>query len=103
MAIQSRVIGVMRDDVSGLTATVEVLWNDQNMRLDGLRGTNPTSRGIRLIARAVADGTEFSTTFPAGATTTRNIPGGQAAKFGVTIDANGRVDGVEYSIIWIVV
>ena len=102
MAIQSRVIDVARDPVTGLTAITEVLWNDANLRLDGVRCTNLTSRGVALTARATADGTEFSTTFPAGATTTRNIPGGQAAKFGVTIDARGRLNGVDYAISWIV-
>ena len=102
MAIQSKVIDVARDSVSGLTAVTEVLWNDQNMRLDGVRCTNSTDRGVALTARATADGTTFATTFPAGATTTRNIPGGQAAKFGVTIDARGRVNGVDYAISLIV-
>ena len=102
MAIQTKTLAVLNDDVSGLNAIIDLLWDDARLRIESIRGTNPTSRAVALTARATADGTIFSTTFPAGATTTRNIPAGQLNRFSITIDGRGRLDGVEYSTAWVI-
>ena len=101
MATQTKIISHMNEPAFGGSAVIELDWSDSSFRLQAIRCINTADHAVALTARATADGTEFSTTFPANATTTRNIPGGQAAKFGVTIDARGRVDGIEYSAGWI--
>lgn len=103
MAIVNRIIATMPDDVSGLVANLSVDYDDSTLRITALRANNPTSRAILLTARRISNGRIYNVTFPAGqADSFISIPGSPPAdRLAITIDERGRLDGVEYSISWI--
>lgn len=103
MAIVNRAVARMVDDVSGLTAVVSVDYDDAALRITAIRVDNPTSRAILAIARRVNNGRVYSSTFPAGQNTFISVPNSPPQdRLGVTVDAQGRVDGVEYELSWVV-
>lgn len=102
MAIQTKTISTMVDDVSGLVATISVSYDDAALRLTEFRVNNPTSRAILGTLVRQANGRVYSTTFPAGQETFIPIPANPPAdRIGVTIDAQGRINGAEYSFAWV--
>lgn len=100
MAIITRSLGSLVDDVTGLTAVLEVQYDNVALLLTAIRCINPTPVAVQLTATQTSNDREYTQTFPAGQTTTLTIPTGQAARLSITITANGRLDGVEYHIQW---
>lgn len=88
-------------EVAG-TATLQIDYDDQRLRLSAIRiiNTHPTLTA-RLSATSTSTAATFSLDGPPNQTTSQNVPAGQASKFGVTIDAQGRVDGCDYAFSWV--
>ena len=81
------------------TAIVEVDYDDVALRLTALRVVNNTARDVLAMATKQANGRVYSTTFPANQTTFIPIPNTPPAdRVGITIDAQGRIVGVEWSV-----
>ena len=101
MATVTKVIAVLNDDVSGLNATVEVDYDDVALRVSMLRVRNPTSRGVNAAAIKQSNGRLYQAIFPAGQDTEIAVPSSPpAARIAITIDTQGRLDGIEYAIRW---
>lgn len=104
MAIVNHTVASMVDDVSGLTAVVSVDYDNVALRITALRVDNPTSRAVSATARRVSNGRIYNSEFPAGQNTFISIPTSPPAdRLAITIDARGRLDGVEYALAWVVV
>jgi hypothetical protein len=100
MATVTRTIAILADDVSGELATLEVDYDDVQLRINVVRCINPTSLGVVVVAERLSNGRTYTNTFPAGQTSAINIPSGPNDRLAVTIDARGRLDGVEYHVSW---
>jgi hypothetical protein len=96
MAIVTKNLAILFDN--GNTATVELDYDDGTMTLVTVRCRNQTARAVVVSGVATATGRSFSQTFAANQTSTQSIPQNQANKLDVTIDARGRLDGIEYQI-----
>jgi hypothetical protein len=103
MATVTQSIAQFVDDVSGLTAEVQIDYSDTLLRIEVVRCINPTSRPVLVMATRLANGRTYSNTFPAGQTSFINIPSGPNDRLTVFVNpTNGRIDGVEYQIRWVV-
>ena len=100
MATRTRTIQVLAhgDAPNQTIATVQIDWDDALLRLLAVRCINGTPVAVLAKGTVQKNGRNFSITFPANATTAQNIPQNAAARLDVTVDAQGRVDGVEYVI-----
>lgn len=102
MAIVNRVVSVMVDDVSGLSATISVDYDNVAMRITALRVNNPTSRAILCTAQKTANGRIYSSTFPAGENTFISVPNNPSAdRISISLDAQGRIVGIQYAMSWV--
>lgn len=101
MAIQTKTLGVLVEP-EGM-ATAQETYDDVRLRLETARiiNTHPTLTA-RLSGFVVANPAKsFTLDCPPNQTVTQNIPTGQQARFDITIDAQGRIDGVEYRFSWV--
>jgi hypothetical protein len=96
MAIATKNLAILFDN--GSTATVELDYDDVALTLVTVRCINQTARAVVVSGVATATGRSFSRTFAAFQTNTQSIPQNQANKLDITIDARGRLDGIEYQI-----
>jgi hypothetical protein len=97
MAIQSREIWNSGDP--NFPATVTMFWDDVSLFItrfiiDNTQGHFP----LRAQATVLKNGREFNTTVQPGDTLDQNIPTGQANRLEITVDARGRIDGVDWHI-----
>ena len=98
MAIQTRTLGVAVDETTDTIATLQVDYDDVALRLTAVRILNPTSKPTFVTARrASGGGPTYTMNGAPGQTTEQAIPGSAAARLGVSIDAQGRLDGVDYT------
>lgn len=96
MAIQSRVLGSLVDDTG--QATLRVEYDDAALRLTLVEVINGTASPVAVTAqRASGGGQAYTFTIPAGQTRTQVVPGNAQNRLGITIDARGRLDGVEWN------
>ncbi len=99
MAIQTKTLGSV-SDTDGTQATLQVDYDDQLLRLTLVRVINGTGRTARVTATAVANPSRTYTLNAAPhQTSTQNIPTGAQTRLDVTVDARGRVDGVDYQFL----
>lgn len=88
--------------VLGEWCTGQVVWsydyNDQSMRLSALHCVNNSDRVTTLKATSNSTGAVVNFTCQAHSTLDQNIPAGQAANFGVVLDARGRIDGISWEV-----
>lgn len=97
MAIQTRVMGSCRDETNGTTAVLSIDYDDALLRITGVHLVNPTTFAVFATAiRANGTGQTYTLNAAPGQTIDVAVPGGAQARLDVTIDARGRVDGVEY-------
>lgn len=98
MAIVTKVLGTVGDaQVPPHQAELSIDYDNALLRLTLVRIVNDTNQVAQVTGTATADPTRtFTMQCPAGQTATQNIPTGQANRLNITIDARGRVDGVEY-------
>lgn len=78
----------------------EVDYDDTNLRLTTLRCINNSDLPCWGKVLKNSNGRTYQMTFPANQTTTLNIPTGASQRLTITIDANGRIDGVDYFFMW---
>ena len=79
-------------------AELQIDYDDALLRLLAVRCINGGDQPASLTGFSVArPNRTFAFTFPAGQTTTQNVPQGANNRFDITVDARGRVDGVEWS------
>jgi len=100
MAIQTKVLGTAYEPEG--FARLEVDYDDNQLRLRVARivNTHPTLTA-RATATAVSDPTRsYTLNGLPNQTTSVNIPTGPANRLDITIDARGRLDGVEYQFGW---
>jgi hypothetical protein len=97
MAIQTANKGYASDSTTNTIAELQVDFDDVSMRLTAVRIVNPTAFAMyAVVRRGDGSGQTYTLSAPAGQTVEQVIPGQAANRLGVTIDANGRLDGVEY-------
>jgi hypothetical protein len=96
MAILTKNLAILFDN--GSTATVERDYDDVALTLVTVRCINQTARAVVVSGTVTKNGRSFSTTFPANQTTELPIPQNAANRFDITIDAQGRLDGIDYAI-----
>ena len=75
----------------------QIDYDDARLRLTAVRCINNSTSIAWGKAVSVANPSRsYSTTFPANQTTVINIPTGASQRLDITVDARGRVDGVDY-------
>lgn len=98
MAAVTRVLGRAVDETTGTQAVLQVDYDDSTLRLTAVRVINPTSKAFFVTARRASGGGQtYTLNASAGQTTEQTIPGNAAARLGVSIDAQGRLGGVDYT------
>lgn len=80
--------------------TLEIDYDDATLLLRAVRCVNNSAQPCAYRATHLATGRNVSGSFAAGRTVSVNIPTNAAARMQITIDARGRVDGVEYQLSW---
>lgn len=101
MAIRTKALGVLVEPEG--RAELQVDWDDAAPRLTLVRivNTHPTLTA-RVTATSVANPARAaSLDGPPNQTTTRTLPTGQQQRLDITIDARGRLHGVEYQFGWL--
>lgn len=99
MAIQTKVLAVLPWDAD-LVARLEIDYDNADLRIRTVRVVNPAPRGL-IVTAARTNGTRtYSATAPANQTTTVTVPTTAANRLQLVVDAQGRLDGVEYSTAW---
>ena len=100
MAIVERSIGEWHstDPATPGTMTLAYHYNDQSMRLVDLVCTQTGNTQAEITMQSQSTGDTIQRVYTGPGTSTETIPPGQASRFGVTIDARGRIDGVLYTV-----
>jgi hypothetical protein len=80
------------------TARVETDYDDALLRILLVRCVNNTPVPVSVTATKTSNGRTVSRTFAANTTGTQNVPQGAAGRLNISIDARGRMDGVEFTI-----
>lgn len=93
MAVLTKQLGGLGPDVR-----FELDYDDRKLLLVALRCINNSDSAAWGQAVATANGRTYGMRFPPGQTTEVAIPTGPQQKLDITIDAQGRLDGVEYSL-----
>jgi hypothetical protein len=97
MAIQTRQLGTLIDDKNGGIATLSIDYDDALLRLTAIHLINNTTFSVFCTAiRTNGTGQRYVINVPPGQRFDQTIAGGSQARLNVTIDAQGRVDGVDY-------
>ena len=93
MAIQTKTLGGFGPDVR-----FELDYDDAKLILVALRCINNSASAAWGQAVATANGRTYGMRFPPQQTTEVAIPNHPQQKLDITVTANGRLDGVEYSL-----
>lgn len=96
MATVTKTLGVF----DGGNVIFELDYDDVALRLTAIRCINGSNQPAFGQATATANGRTYSRTFAANATTEQAIPTGAQTRLDITIDARGRVYGVDYALAW---
>jgi hypothetical protein len=100
MAIQTRTLGSVSDaQVPPRSCSVTYSYDDAALVLTAVDVTNDTNQTVHIDATATATGRNVSVNVAAGQTLHQNVPTNQANKLAITIDARGRMDGVEWHLL----
>lgn len=99
MAIQTVLLDV-RTDANGNTSRWSYQWNDASFRLTQISCVNQSMYNSRFVATSQTTGDVITFSCSAGSTFSQAIPPGQANQFGLSLDARGRVNGVDWSVEW---
>lgn len=100
MALQTKILAQLVEDDG--TATVEIDYDDVQLRLEAVRVINGGTRPLHVDAIRTSDRRLYQADFPAGTTTELAIPKNGADRFGISVDARGRIDGAEWALRWVV-
>lgn len=102
MATVTRGLGFFPfDDTT--SATLELDYDDVTLSPIRVRCINTASSTFTATATSTIGnhiGQQAAHTFAASQTSTVNLPTGAVNRWGVTVDARGRVDGIEISTAW---
>jgi hypothetical protein len=92
-------MAIVTKPMGGFTGiTFQVDYDDVNLRLTAIRCINTTAHACRGQVTATANGRTYNRTFAANQTTELAIPTNAPARLSITVDARGRIDGVDYSL-----
>lgn len=98
MAIQTRELGRAVDETNGTAAVLSIDYDDALLRITAVHIVNPTTKAVFATARRASGGGQvYTLNAAAGQNVDVSVPGGAQARLDVTIDARGRVDGVDYT------
>jgi len=75
-------------------------YDDVNLRLTRARCTNGSAQPTKGTVTVVSNGRTFSQVVAAGGSLDQAIPTGAAARLAITVDARGRVDGIDWHFEW---
>lgn len=78
----------------------EIDYNDVSLLLLAVRCINNSAEPAYGKAYHLATGRMYDSYFPANQTTFLPIPTGPQTRMQVSVDARGRVDGVDYTLVW---
>lgn len=78
----------------------ELDYDNVALRLLSIRCVNNSNQPAFGKATALANGRTYSRTFAANTTTEQAIPTNPQNRLDITVDARGRVGGVDYSLAW---
>ena len=95
MASVTKEIGSFGDQV-----TFSITYDNVSNLLTALRCKNDSEQDAIGEATLVANGRSYSKIFQAHTDTNIAIPTQKATRLDITVDANGRVNGVEYHFSW---
>lgn len=98
MAIQTRILSVSTDS-NNETFQVEYDYDDVDLRIRQFRGINNQNIDHTVTAHDIAADRTYTKVCPANQTTTQNVPTGAAQRLQLFVNANGKLDGVEWSIV----
>jgi len=78
----------------------EVEYDDVTRVVSLLRVINNSAVAVLIEAVLLADGRFYDHRVPALSTASRNIPQGPATRLTFAVNAAGKLDGVEFHIMW---
>jgi len=84
--------------INGDGFTIDVDYDEVALTILVIHLNNNSERDYTVKATATSNGRSYSVTVPAQTTINQAIPQGAATKLGVTVTANGRFDGVEFTV-----
>lgn len=87
------VIGTILGGAENGGATIELLYDDANMRATGVQVTNNLPEAIYVEILRDGDNLLYSQRFPPQLTTVINIPTTPAGRINLIMDARGRLRG----------
>lgn len=103
MATVTKAIAYIVDDANGLGVEVQIDYSDTALRVEVLRVVNNGTRPLSVTAIRQSDGRLYQGEFPPARTTEIAVPQTGSGRFDISVDAQGRLLGIEYAIRWVVV
>ena len=101
MATRTSVRARWNDPQTGAEGRWEIDWSDTSFRLLAVRSVNPTSVRTALTASPVVEPGLVATVVaePNSGTIETSIPANLQPRFGVTLTATGKTDGVRFAVL----
>lgn len=96
MATQTRTIVTF----NGGSCTWTYDYDDVQLRLLAIHCVNDTSFNTRGTVTVNSNGRTFSRLVGPNSTFDQNLPSGAQTRLDITVDARGRVDGIDWSFQW---
>jgi hypothetical protein len=104
MATVTRTIATLVEASTNLQAIVEIDYDDVQLEVNAIRCVNNTSGRVDVNAvktMSPSFGRLYQARFPGGRTTFIGIPNTPPSdRVPITIDAQGRVDGIDWQVGW---
>lgn len=85
---------------AGASVEFQIDYDDVNMLLLAIRCINNSAQAAYGKAYHLATGRMYDSYFPANQTTFIEIPTGPQTRMQVSITGNGRMDGVDYTLMY---
>jgi hypothetical protein len=74
-------------------------YDDVDLRVRDFIGDNQSpTNAAQVAAHDIANDRTYNKTCPAATVTTQNVPTGAAQRLQLFVNANGKLDGVEWSV-----
>lgn len=85
---------------AGTSVEFQIDYDNASLLLLAVRCINNSAEAAYGKARHLGTGRVYDSYFPANQTTFLPIPTGPQTRMQVTVDARGRVDGVDYTLMY---
>lgn len=98
MTVVTRQVGVWHDaDNAAFTITYD--YDDVDLRIRAFHGDNDSLvNSAQVAAHDIAADRTYNKTCPPNTITDQNVPTGAAQRLQLFVNANGKLDGVEWSV-----